>query len=638
MIQLDHITKEFPDKVLFADLSMLITPSMRIGLVGPNGAGKTTLLRLIMGEEAPDDGQIIKGRNTQIGYLPQEIVPGTDQSILTEVMQALPAVGKIEQQIEAITNHLSHDPHHAKYLKELGQLQQEYDRLDGWSLESRAKEILGGLGFQPDQFKRPLESFSGGWRMRVALAKLLLKAPDILLLDEPTNHLDLDATIWLEAFLNDWAGGLVIISHDRAFLDRSVTHILELERGMGHLFTGNYTAYMQEKALRLEQQQAAYESQQKKIAETTVFIERFRYKNTKAKQVQSRIKMLEKMEKIPPPETGRATLRLRLPQPGRGPRMVASFKHASKAYRDVQVYNDLTVEIERGQKIGLVGPNGAGKSTLLKLTAGVEKLSGGQLIYGPAVTPAYYSQHQLEVLDERKTVFETIQHEVPDWEISPIHGLLGAFLFSGDAVEKKVSVLSGGEKARLALARILVRPTHLLLLDEPTNHLDIQSRDVVEQALKDYQGTLICISHDRHLLDAVVDTIWEVQDGGIRAFAGNYDYYTWKKSQEQATSDETVLTSEQNISHDSGSQKTDPDSGERSHKERRRLTNRLQKLPGLIEAMEQKIAAQQAILNHPDSQSDFKAIQEASKEQLRLEDELINLLVEQEELTGRLGG
>lgn len=629
MIRLEDITKEFPDKVLFTASCLAIKPGMRIGLVGPNGSGKTTLLRIMLGDETVDQGNVLVDKGTIIGYLPQDIIPGSGRSILEEVMKSFPAVAELEENIYQISQALVQDHANTKMLNKLSRLQQEYERLEGWSLEDRAGKILSGLGFKVDQFHLPMEVFSGGWRMRVALAGILLLEPDILFLDEPTNHLDLEAIIWLENFLSSWKGGLVMISHDRSFLDQIVTHIVEIEQARIKTFTGNYSSFQEQKQLRLEQQAAAYRNQQRKIAETERFIERFRYKNTKATQVQSRVKQLEKLERIEAPDTTERKLKVFVPQPGRAPQKVADFRQAAKAYETVSVYSRLDYTVERGQKIGLVGPNGAGKSTLLKMLAGEEALTDGELEFGNGVDRAYFAQHQLEILDPGKTVYETIENETGDWTVSQIRGYLGSFLFPGDAVDKRVQVLSGGEKSRLALARMLVSPAHLLLLDEPTNHLDMISRDVVEDVLSNYQGTLVCISHDRHFLNTVTDTTVEIKAGRVRVFPGNYDYYCWKTEQSVEVDDSGNIKG-----NDQG--KNDKHERIKARKNRRRLENELKAVERQLPKLEAAQKEQIAIYNDPANVADYQKINAALDREREIEAEYLELLERMEEIEGLL--
>jgi ATP-binding cassette subfamily F protein 3 len=419
MIRLESLSKSYPDGELFSNVNISIKKGMRAGLVGPNGSGKTTLLRLMLQKKSPDSGSVQKDKSITIGYLAQDIVVGTNLSILQEVMGAYPEVREIEGKMLVLSNAIANDPENMELVNQLGEVQNRFEALGGWTLEEKAKKILSGLGFSEDKFSDPMDVFSGGWRMRVALAAILLQEPNILFLDEPTNHLDLEATIWLESFLSEWKGAMVMISHDRVFLDRSVNQILEIDLKKITLYHGNYSKYKEEKALRMEQHRNAYRNQQKQIKDTERFIERFRYKNTKATQVQSRVKMLEKMEKIEEPTEDNRTINLMLPQPSRPPLNVASCRNVTKHYGDIEVFNNMDLEIERGQKFGLVGHNGAGKSTLLKMLAGVEPVTSGAVRIGSHVDRAYYAQHQLETLDPENTVFESIQKVSPGWsEIS----------------------------------------------------------------------------------------------------------------------------------------------------------------------------------------------------------------------------
>jgi len=592
---------------------------MRAGLVGPNGSGKTTLLRIMLGKETPDSGGVQKDKAITIGYLAQDIVAGSDQSILEEVLAAYPEVREIEGKILTLSHAIADDPENVALVNELGEAQNRFEALGGWTLEEKAKKILGGLGFSDDKFTEPMDVFSGGWRMRVALASILLQEPDILFLDEPTNHLDLEATIWLESFLAEWKGGMVMISHDREFLDRSVNHILEIDLKKVTLYHGNYSTYKEDKALRMEQHQNAYRNQQKQIKDTERFIERFRYKNTKATQVQSRVKMLEKMEKIEEPTEDNRSVNMILPQPSRPPLNVASCRNVTKHYGDIEVFNDMELVIERGQKIGLVGHNGAGKSTLLKMLAGVESVTSGAVRIGGNVDRAYYAQHQLETLDPNDTVFESIQKVSPGWSETEMRTYLGSFMFTGDEIEKYIKVLSGGEKARVAMARMLVEPSHLLLLDEPTNHLDMVTRNVVETALKQFTGAIICISHDRHFLNNVTNLTIQVGGGGIRTFEGNYEYYEWKKREEKSAEPiETKVKSESK--------------GKSDYKERKKIRNRLAWIEKRFKSIESELESQRAITQDPANGDNYELLQDAMDVMNQLESEYLELMEEQEAL------
>ena len=619
MIRLENLSKSFPDGDLFNNVNIFLKHGMRAGLVGPNGSGKTTLLRIMLGRDSPDSGNVQVDKSTTIGYLAQDIVAGTGRSILEEVLAAYPEVRELEGKIFALSEAISNDHNNMELVNQLGEAQNRFEALGGWNLEDKAKKILSGLGFADEKFTEPMDVFSGGWRMRVALASILLQEPDILFLDEPTNHLDLEATIWLESFLADWKGGMVMISHDRVFLDQSVNHILEIDLKKITLFHGNYTKYTGEKALRMEQHRNAYRNQQKQIKDTERFIERFRYKNTKSTQVQSRVKMLDKLEKIEAPTEQNHAMNLRLPQPSRPPLNVASCRNVTKHYGEIEVFNDMDLVVERGQKIGLVGHNGAGKSTLLKLLAGEEPVTSGAVRIGSSVDSAYYAQHQLEILDPNDTVFESIQKVSPGWGENEMRTYLGSFMFSGDEIEKYVKVLSGGEKARVALARMLVKPSHLLLLDEPTNHLDMVTRNVVERALIQFSGSIVCISHDRHFLNNVTNLTCEVGGGGIRLFEGNYEYYEWKKQEEKQT--QSVKPKVKIKSK----RKSD-------YKERKKARNRLSWIEKRFTTIENELESQRSISQDPANGDDYELLQKAMETMTNLESEYLELMEEQENL------
>ena len=618
MINLESISKTFPDGDLFNNVNLMIKHGMRAGLVGPNGSGKTTLLRIMLKQESPDSGNVQVEKSITIGFLAQEIVSGSNRSILEEVLAAYPEVQGLQRQLLTLSHKIATNPEKMPLIDQLGTIQNRFEALGGWTLEDKAKKILSGLRFKEEQFGDTMDVFSGGWRMRVALAAILLQEPDVLFLDEPTNHLDLEATIWLESFLADWKGGMVVISHDRAFLDRSVNHIIEIDQRAVTLYHGNYTRYKKDKAVRLEQHRAAYKNQQKQIKETERFIERFRYKNTKATQVQSRVKMLEKMEKIELPTEDNQIMNLILPQPNRPPLNIASCKNVTKHYGKVEVFNQINLSVKRTQKIGLVGHNGAGKSTLLKLLADVESVTSGAIQIGDGVDCTYYAQHQMAILNPDETVYGTVRKVSPGWTETEIRTYLGSFLFKKDEIEKLVRVLSGGEKARLALARMLVEPSHLLLLDEPTNHLDMVSRNVVEKALVQFTGSIVCISHDRHFLNKVTNLTCEIGGGGIQIFEGNYDYYMWKKGQ--------VL----GLLPPSKKETSSKDKSD--YKKRKKIRNRLSWIEKRFKAIENKLDEQRSVTKNPNYVDDYEKLQTAMETMTELETEYLGLMEEKESL------
>jgi ATP-binding cassette subfamily F protein 3 len=534
LLRLEGVARSFGGRTLFRDVALTIHSNDRIGLVGPNGAGKTTLLNIASGREVPDSGRVAVPRGVRVAMLRQEIDPDRTCSVRSEVAAAFSELAALERNLRELERQMEELAHSGREIPSdladrYGDCRTRFELGGGFERESRVERMLGGLGFDDERIERPLNSFSGGWLMRVELAKLLLSSPDVLLLDEPTNHLDLPSIQWFEETLAEYPGAVVIISHDRTFLRRHVNRVAELEGAGLTVFDGGFDRYVEQKALRREELLANKRSQDRKIVATERFIERFRAKNTKAKQVQSRIKALNKLERVELNEERISKMRLAIPPVARSGRAVLSLEGIRKSYGDTVVYEGVDLSIERGNRVALVGPNGAGKSTLLRIAAGVLPFDSGERTLGHNVTVAFFAQHQLEALDPRRSALEELETAATLDDIPRLRGHLGAFLFSGDDVKKKVSVLSGGEKSRLALAKLLLRPVNFLVLDEPTNHLDLTSREVLEGALAGYGGTLLLITHDRAFLNALVNRVVEVERGQLREYPGNYDDYLRKK-------------------------------------------------------------------------------------------------------------
>lgn len=540
MIHLTNISKQHGTQVLFQNASFQILPGSRSGLVGPNGAGKTTIFRLITGEEQADAGEISCSKKTVIGYFSQDVGEMAGRSALAEVMAASEktmALGADIQAMEAAMCEPMSDDALADLLARYGDAQEEFEQRGGYDLESRAQAVLTGLGIGPGAYHRPVESFSGGWKMRIALARILTLNPDVLLLDEPTNHLDVESIIWLENWLaTEFKGALLMTSHDRDFMNRIVTRIIEVANRTVTTYSGNYDFYLREREIRREQLLASYQRQQEMLAKEEDFIARFAARASHAAQVQSRVKKLEKIERIELPPAQR-TMRFAFAEPPRSGDDVVKIDNLGKVWSlpeggEHPVFSGVSGLIRRGEKIAVVGVNGAGKSTFLKVLAGQTEPSCGSATIGANVHIGYFSQHALDVLNPKKTVFETVQDAMPQANIGVIRNLCAAFLFSGDDVDKRIDKLSGGEKSRVVLATLLAQPLNLLILDEPTNHLDIQSREILLDALKDFAGTLLLVSHDRHFLRSLVNRVFEIDHGEMRSYEGDYAYYLHKSGRE----------------------------------------------------------------------------------------------------------
>jgi len=600
MIQLSELTKTFGDRTLFDHVTWQITDRERVGLCGPNGAGKTTLLKMMAGLDEPDSGAILMPAATTVGYLPQDGLSHSGRTVFEEAASAFAELLAVKAEMHDLEQRLGDQTipaaEHEEMLHRYSDLQDRFRLHDGYSIELKTATVLQGLGFKPPDFERPTETFSGGWQMRIALAKLLLHQPNLLLLDEPTNHLDLEARNWLEEYLNAYPHAVILVSHDRFFLDAVVTRIADLTLRTLTDYHTNYSGYLTEHHERIEAMRKAKREQDEEVARVKMFIDRFRYQATKASQVQSRIKMLEKVVPIEVPAE-RKKIHFDFPVSAKSGRLVLELKHTRKAYGDLVVFGDLTLHIERGDRIALVGPNGVGKSTLMRMLSGEETPDSGERVLGHNVVMQYFAQDEATRMDPKPTVYETLAGGSPLQMVPMIRNILGGFLFSGDDVYKPVRVLSGGERTRLAVARMLLRPSNTLLLDEPTNHLDLDSKEVLLDALADYGGTLIFVSHDRYFVERLATRILEVGNGTALLYPGTYREFLWSKEhQKQAAQGQPVRAGQAVKGRDSqptrkpAPPKLSPPKPHESHAEKKRVDAEARKKLRASQARQSEIA------------------------------------------------
>ncbi len=648
MISAKDITVQFGERFLFREVSFTVGPHDRIGLVGPNDAGKSTLLKILTGISQPDGGSINKARYVTVGYLPQEGIVSSGRTLYREAETAFEDILQVREEIEEAREQLETlDPasaEHADVLEVFGELQHKLEDLDAFRMKSKIEQVLIGLGFSAEDFDRQTDEFSGGWQMRIEMAKLLLKEPSVLLLDEPTNHLDIESLQWLEERLKGYNGAVLLVSHDRAFLDNITKKTWALGLGKMEEYSGNYTFFEKEKEIRREQQLNAYKNQQQQIKQTEQFIERFRYKATKARQVQSRIKQLEKIEQIEIEEEGEE-IHFHFPQARQSGSIVAEVKGVNKSYGSKLVFSGLNYTIERGDRIAVVGVNGAGKSTFVRMLAGVEPIDSGEIVMGYNVIPSYFAQHQAEELDLSSDVLGVVDSVATGGIRTRLRSLLGAFLFHGDNVFKKVAVLSGGEKSRLALAKMLLQPANLLIMDEPTNHLDMRSKKVLQDALKEYEGTFVIVSHDRSFLDPIVRKVAEFSRGGVRTFTGNVSDYLYRKKAE-TESMSTDAGVQDGATRSNGERSTDLSTKERRRieaekrnelsKRLRPLKEKLKKVEAEISEMESRRKEIEAMMADPEFYRNGEEAKSASIEYKELESKLEDEYFRWGELTDKI--
>ena len=648
MISITNLSYYLGSRALYENASLHIKPNQKIGLIGLNGTGKSTLLRIIIGEYQPDGGTISKAGDVTIGFLNQDLLSyQTDDSILSVAMQAFERQNILQQRIDELLHQMETN-YTDDLVDKLGKAQEEFESLDGYTIQSRAEEILEGLGFSTNDLQLPLRKFSGGWRMRVMLAKLLLQKPSLLMLDEPTNHLDLPSIQWVEKYIQTYEGAVIVVSHDREFLDNVIDVTVEVSGAKLNYYSGNYSFYLEEKALRNEIQKGAFENQQAKIRQTERFIERFKAKATKAKQAQSRVKMLEKMELVDDviDENARVNFRFNFStQPGRH---ILHLDHISKSYGEKHILTNTTARLERGDKVALIGANGRGKSTLLRIIAGTEPIEGERRL-GHNVLFSFYAQHQLESLHVDDTMLEELKGSNPTKSEGELRGVLGCFLFSGDDVFKKIKILSGGEKSRVALAKVLLSQANFLLLDEPTNHLDMQSVNILIQALDQYEGTYVVVSHDRYFVSQIANKIWYIEDEQIKEYPGTYDEYEWwLEERRQGVKTEEPAAKVQPAPKPQPSPK--PTASHSNDDERREWQKALKKANQQADDMETKIsqleirkAKLETELADPATYGDGKLMQAKNDEYHRVSNQIAQLqeqwetaMLEAEELEAKL--